>query len=275
MPYQIGAMPTPMPFLFDPSDLAAVTQQHIDVLEAITAGDTAAFRKTVKSPSLRRLLIGEFFKMQPPHRSGLVLNIEDSARRKLFTSTQAVRGLAAIAEDQAVPVTIKQQTVIGRLDLLDFINRTLRLQLPDGRTLSGTYADNYEPMLLENPREFIQVRGEAVLDEEGRLRELKNIQEIFEIDSSPVTVLSFQVDGTERHAAAPIDFAVTFDPESESYLATGPFHMLCVAPTREALEQELQSTLAYLWAEYVLAAPEALTEDALTLRSELLSAFPE
>lgn len=275
LPYQIGTISSPTPFLFDPTDIESVTQRHSEVLGAISSGDKTAFRKAVPSPSIRRLLVAEFSRMQPPARSGLVLNIENASRQKLFTSTQAVKGLAVIADDEAAPITVKQQTVIGRLDALEFANRTLKLQLPDGRTLSGTYGDNYEPLLLENPREFIQVRGEAVLDDQGRLRELKNIQDIVEIDDSPITLLNFQRDGHEHRAAKPIDFDVKFDPESESYLATGPFHMFCVAASRDELEGELNTTLAFLWNEYVLSPAETLTEDAQALRDELLTAFPE
>ena len=228
LPYQIGTISSPTPFLFDPTDIEAVTQRHSEVLEAISAGDKTAFRKAVQSPSIRRLLVAEFSRMQPPARSGLVLNIENASRKKLFTSTQAAKSLAIIADDQAAPITVKQQTVIGRLDALEFANRTL-----------------------------------------------KNIQDIVEIDDSPITLLSFQSDGREHRAAKPIEFEVKFDPESESYLATGPFHMFCVAESREELEAELHVTLAFLWAEYVLSPAETLTEDAQALRDELLIAFPE
>src|SRR5713101_3384175 len=83
---------------------------------------------------------------------------------------------------------IRPRLVTGRLDALDFRTRTLRLKLPNERVLSGTYGDDVEPILLEHPREWIQVRGEATLAEDGTLRALDNITEIIEVDVSPITV---------------------------------------------------------------------------------------
>lgn len=274
LPYQIGSAAAPAPFLFDQVDIETVTKRHSEVLKAISTGDAGGFRKAVASPQIRRLLVSEISRMQPPPRSGLILNIEDASRNKLFSATQAQHGLALIADEEASPITVKQVTVIGRVDGLDFPDRTLKLRLPDGRTLTGTYGDNFEPLLFENAREFVQVRGEAVLDD-LRLVGLKNIQDIIEIDDSPIVLLSFRCGGREYLAAKPIEFDTKFDPESESYMATGAFHVFCAAETRDDLEAELRDALAFLWAEYVLAPTNTLTGDALALRRELLAAFPE
>ena len=108
-------------------------------------------------------------------------------------------------------IAIHPRLVTGRLDALDFQTRMLRLYLPNGRLVSATYDEDFEPILLANPRELIQVRGEAVLNEDGSLKQINNVREIIEVDTSPLTVESFIVDKAKRVAAKPFDFQVTFE----------------------------------------------------------------
>jgi hypothetical protein len=168
---------------------------------------------------------------------------------------------------------IEPRLVTGRLDALDFQARTLRLKLPDERVLSGTYGDRFEPILLEHPREWIQVRGKATLAEDGTLLNLDDITEIIEIDESPIVVTAFRFGQRRYSAIRPLEFPVTFSPMEGIYTAAGDFHMMVSAETRPELEDAVDNALAFLWREYVVSDPQLLSGDAQSLREQLKSAF--
>jgi hypothetical protein len=163
--------------------------------------------------------------------------------------------------------------VTGRLDALDFQARTLRLKLADERVLSGTYSDDFEPILLEHPREWIQVRGEAALAEDGSLLNLDNITEIIEVDESPIMVTAFRFGQRRYLAARPLEFSVTFNPMEGIYTVVGDFHMMVSAETRVELQDAVDDALAFLWREYVVSDPQTLSGDARSLREQLKSSF--
>jgi len=270
LPYRVGSTATK---LFDPDDIATVTNQHRAVLEAVQSGNVHALRRAVPSEHIRRLVMIELKKMQPPARTGLVVSIEDNLKNKLFDGRTAIEKLTPLMAESG-DLQIHPRLVTGRLDALDFQAHTLKLKLPNGRMLSGTYSEDFEPVLLENPREWIQVRGEAVLNEDDSLYALNNITEIIEVDDSPIVVSSFGTDGVTRPAARPLEFSVSFDPSEGIYTATGDFHMLVSAETREELESAIDGALIFLWQEYVTTDPRNFSADALSLREDLTETFP-
>lgn len=269
LPYHIGDTALQ---LFDPQDIARVTEQHQAVLVAVQTGNVQALRRALPSAHIRRQVVNELKKMQPQSRTGLVVSIEDDRGEKLLDGRTASEKLAPMLAEPTT-ITVHPRLVTGRLDALEFQTRTLRMQLPNGRLLSGAYGEDFEPVLLENPREWIQVRGEAVLNEDGALKALNNITDIFEVDVSPVTVDALIVDGRTYNATKDVSFDVTFEPEDGVYAATGDFHLMVAANTRAELEAAVNEALAFLWREYVNADADAMTADALALREQLTTTF--
>lgn len=271
IPYSVGSAAVS---LFDPTDIAEVAGRHERFLTAVQQHDEAALKREIPSAQYRRLVLAELKKMQPPPRTGLVVSIEDYRGGKLLDGKTATAKLTPLLADPTVPV-IHPQLVTGRLDALEFQARTLKLQLPNGRLLQGTYSDDFEPVLVEHRREFIQVRGEAVLNEDGSLKQLNNVQEILEVDESPLVVETVEGGGLKLAATVPVSFAVAFAPEDGIYVATGPFETMISAETRPELDTALTEAIVFLWREYVLADPATLSGDALLLRQELNDAFAE
>lgn len=268
LPYSVGNALQ----LFDPQDVARVTEQHQMVLQAVETGDVRGLRQVVPSAHIRRLVVGELKKMQPSARTGLVVSIEDYRRIKLLNGRTAVDRLASLM-DETTPISVHPHLVTGRLDALEFQTRTLKLQLPSGRSLSGTYGEDFEPVLLENPREWIQVRGEAVLGEDGSLRALNNITEILEVDESPIAVETLKVDAVTLKTRQPLAVIVKFEPEDGIYTATGDFHLMVTAESRDELEIAVLEAIAFLWREYVIAEDSTFSADALNLRQQLTGLF--
>lgn len=257
--------------LFDPQDIQQVTDQHRAVLVAVQTGNNPALRRILPSAHIRRQVVNELKKLQPRSRTGLVVSIEDYRGEKLLDGRTASEKLAPMLAEPTS--ALHPCLVAGRLDALEFPTRTLRMRLPNGRSLSGVYGEDYEPVLLENPREWIQVRGEAVLDEDGKLKAINNITDIIEVDASPVTIDVLTVDGRTYNARKDVSFEVEFEPEDGVYTATGDFHMIVAADTRAELESSVNEALAFFWREYVDAAPDTMTADALDLRARLTAAF--
>jgi hypothetical protein len=269
IPYIIGNTASK---LFDPQDITIVTNQHKDSLAAVQANDLQTLKRIIPLALIRQQVVIALKKMQPPKRMGLVVSIEDYRREKLLDGYTAAAHLVPML-NEPVPPSVHPRVVAGRLDALDFQSRSLTLQLPNGRRLNCTYNDDFEPVLLENPRKWIQVRGEAVLNEDDSLKVLINITEIIEVDDDPVTVDSITVGGATVRAARPVSFPVAFEPDEGIYTANGEFHMLVSAETRAELENSVSEALACLWQEYVASDVSTLTADAQALRSQLISAF--
>jgi len=271
IPYRVGGASAK---LFDPDDILKVQQQHEAVLSAVQTGDATALRRALPSALIRRAVIRELKRMQPPARSGLVVSIEDYRGRKLLDGYEASERIAPLLAESD-PHILHPRVVTGVLDALEFQTRTLRLQLPNGRLLTGTYNDDFEPVLVDNRREWIQVRGDAVLGEDDTLKSLVNITEIIEVDVSPIIVERFSIGEVTLEADRPVTFGVEFSPEEGLYFATGEFHMMVSAQLKEDLEKSVIEALEFLWREYVQASPDDLTADALLLRDELLETFAE
>lgn len=213
--------------------------------------------------------------MQPPSRTGLVVSLEDHSRRKLLDGKTASEKLAPLLKE-APAILPHPRLVTGRLDAMDFQKRTLSLRLPSGQSLDCSYSDDFEPLLLENRREWVQVRGEAVLNENDVLKELRDVSEIIEVDTSPIRISCLLVgpDGPKLQCSdQPIAFEINFDPEEGVYIATGDFHMLAAGETRAEVEQAITDSLVGLWREYVMADSSGLSGDALALRHRLKETF--
>ena len=72
--------------------------------------------------------------------------------------------------------------------------------------MKRAYNDDFESVLLENPREWIQMRGEAELDEDDSLKDLINISKSVEVNDDPVTVDALAVDGATFTVTRPLAY---------------------------------------------------------------------
>ena len=269
MPYVIGNMDRT---LIEPEGIKTVTAQHLASLDAVKNNDPQAFKRVIQHAPLRRQYITALKNMQPPKRMGLVVSIEDARKAKLLDGNTATERLTPMLAEPATP-SVQPRVVTGRLDALDFQARKLTLALFTGRRLDCAYGDDFETALVENRREWIQVRGEAVLNDDDTLKALNNVTEILEVDKSSITIDQAIIGGQLRKATQPYIVGVDFEPEDGFYTATGDFHLLVTAETRVELEASVLEALTFLWNEYVLAEPTNFTADALTLRERFIGLF--
>jgi hypothetical protein len=270
LPYVIGNTART---LLEPADLDTVTKQHVASLGAVAVGDVMALKRIIPQGAIRRQYLTALKNMQPPRRTGLVVSIEDARKAKLLDGRTVSEKLSSMLSEPAIP-TVMPRVVTGRLDALDFQARKLTLALFSGRRLECAYGEDFEPALVENRRELIQVLGEAVLSDDDTLKALNNVTEIYEIDESPLMIETFKAaNGDTLRARAPLVLEVTFDQQDGLYTATGDFHLMVTAETRAELEDAADTALSFLWSEYVLASPDNFTEDGKDLRERLKFTF--
>jgi plasmid stability protein len=122
----------------------------------------------------------------------------------------------------------------------------------------------------------VETHAAHVLEQAVQLpadRALDTITGGIEIDDSPVVVTSLAIDQGRYAVGRPLAFSVTFDSAEGVYTATGDFHMMVCAETRDELEHAVQQALIFLWHDYAMADPDTLSADAVALREQLIATF--
>ena len=151
----------------------------------------------------------------------------------------------------------------------------MQLKLLTGRALDATYSEKFEPILLDHPRNLIQVHGNVLYDEYGTPAALTEVDEIIKIDESPIEINELTIYNTLYQAKPPLRFTVSFDREKHLYDLEGDFGITLSAEARPELEDELYETLAMLWSEYAQEHPQFLSPQARRLGGELRSRIRE
>ena len=247
-----------------------------NVLCAANDADQAKIAELIPDRGYRAGVLACFGAMQPPQWSQISVSVEDHRSQKLLDGSVARARIEALRARPVRPLASPPSYVAGTLIEMKFQDRRLRLQLlGSNRSLDATYSDDFEPVLLQHPRELIQVHGNVVFGEDGTPTSISDVDEILEVDDSTIEVRSLEIDNRTIRATMPLNFLVTFDQDSKTYEATGPFDIEVDAETRRELEAQLDAELTMLWREYALADPITLTVAAQKLREALLAAFQD
>ena len=123
-------------------------------------------------------------------------------------------------------------------------------------------------------RVLIQVTSRVLLDDAGQPKQIIDVNEIRDVDLSPLIVERVHYGDLSLLATVPVLLEPTMDASKQ---------LLCVeqmdlgidafAPTREGLLAELDEQLAMLWREYAFADDALLDAEARHLKQALLSAW--
>ncbi len=153
---EIGDLSASENDLFDDGEIKKVSRAFHEVTQAIAQGSLDRLRRVVPDGAYRKSLLKSFKAAQPPKRFGLVFSIEDSEHRKLLDGskiehsfTELDRSLVGANGDNTLAY------VTGTLVRMHFEERRLQLKLLNGRGLDATYGDDFEPVLLDHPRDLI------------------------------------------------------------------------------------------------------------------------
>ena len=123
---------------------------------------------------------------------------------------------------------------------------------------------------------MIKVTGLIVLDDAGAPKKITNVNDIRELDLSPLVVDTIKVGELVLKAKQGITLEPTTDETKQLICVThADLGIDAFTRTRDALVSELNEQIGMLWQEYALAADDDLDGMAIKMKQALLAAFSE
>lgn len=260
--------------------LAEHTMAAMDMFKKIIGGiakqDFEAINKALPDVSLRHRLLEAIRGMTPRADAKWSLKLWDAENiefGELNTGSEAIiRSAIVPPEEQA-----ESQVVTGYLTNINFTKRIVTIIYPPTqREMDCVYDDAIEDLLFENRRDLIQVTGLMVLDDAGVPKRITNVNDIRELDLSPLVVDTVKLGKWVLKAKQSITLEPTTDETKQLICVThAELGIDAFARTRDALVSELNEQIGMLWQEYALAEDDALDGIAIKMKHALLAAFSE
>ena len=262
--------------LFENEKISEVADLFYKLSIAIDREDIDKIRYLVPDRVYQSSLFKAYKAAQPPKRTGIIISIEDYRREKILDGTTSRRKLENIESSfKKYPSDYTPGYVTGHLVRMDFADRRLRLKLVSGRTIDASYGEDYEPTLLEHPRDLIQVHGNVSYDADDNPESLSEVDEIFEVDDSTITVKEIIVNNKIYRTTPHLELQPEFDRENGCYTLSGEFGIEHLEFSRKDLEEAVDTYLELLLVEYAFEDDEKLTPKAQELAAALRDRFRE
>ena len=266
------------PDLVDPVIFAKLSQKTCEALEALTFGDDQRFRSTVPDHTYRRHVLKAAAKMVPEPRSGYDLEIKSPTGREYFSSRRASPNIERLIKPEDPSSAIATVGVVtGRFIEVDFEARKLKiLYPPTSRALDCIYEDDVEGVLLDNPRELIQVVGSVELTEDGMPSRITEVRDILEVDLDEIELVEIPLTEGVLVPKAPMTLTPRLSENQQAYETDiESLDITIAAFTRAELIEALEEEIAVLWEEYATEDDERLTAGAQELKAMLKRYFKE
>ena len=268
LPVVIGGLRQP-----DSDDeVLAVANQFCQVSKSLGRDD--AFEHLVPDPLYRSLLLDAFVGAQPPKALGLDLAIENGRGGTILERSHIDEARRCRVNHLATQQSrVERGYVAGTLVKMGFAERAITLKHYRGQTLRAVYPAEFEDTLLRHRRGLIQVHGEVRYNEAGDPVSIADVDEVVEVDESPMEVREFFHGNVRYQPSPPLCFDVTFDQADDLYDLQGHFGISIWAESREELRNALDVELNVLWEDYGQSDPVDMASDARRLREEILHRF--
>jgi hypothetical protein len=260
--------------LLDPVAALAATKNLRDFFAAVSSQDENTLDRAIPDPTYRRFMLDAFANFLPADESQVQVEVRQNG--KSILNGARLRGFV---DESRKPnqSEIGVGIITGYFQDIDFAKQRLSvLYPPTQKKIACYYNIAIEAMLLEHPRELIQVRGQVERDDDGNPKEITDVNEIFDIDLDPIAVHEFFSGNRRLVAATAISAAPQLDETQQFYSIQIPvFGIEAFAETRDELIHSIASELDVLWRHYAQAPDNDLTDEAIALKKALLSAFSE
>ncbi|SHL33462.1 hypothetical protein SAMN02745216_05028 [Desulfatibacillum alkenivorans DSM 16219] len=260
--------------LFAAQDIEAVAVNLENFCRAVESQDKTQIRRIMPDKDRRKRLMESAIKMIPKGSTGIEVRVGWNGEAFMHS-----KRLLPALRDLSLPVDQVEelQTVTGRLVRIDFDARKVTIfYRPTGRDLECIYDEAVEDMLLDRPRELIQVTGVIRLDEKGLPYQIVQVEEIHDL------ILSrFHREEVELPESVLIfDPPLVLEPELVEddqlvCLRDATLGIDVFASTIEDLADELNQEIRMLWRSYALENDSALSPKALELKRNLLKRIRE
>lgn len=255
--------------LLSPQQVARVVSIVLASSAAISAGDSAELARQMPDSRLRNRMVACTARLSPPVGSGHRCEVSGADVSPISFDENLPSRLEPLLRPAEAQREI--QTVTGRLQAIDFVKHVLRIHhAPSRRVLECFYEEDVESMLLDNRRDLIQVTGQVVLDEQGQPKEIVAVDQIWDLDLSPLALSEVDVRDVHLHAHETLELApVLSEDEQLVCLIHEPWSLDVFAPTRAELLIEAKEQLAMMWKEYVQVSDDMLSEPAQRVKRQL------
>ena len=173
----------------------------------------------------------------------------------------------------ATPDPVERGRVVVKQVRMERATQSVELEYRDRRILGATYVAAVEAALLRHLGGLIQVRGNIRYDDAGEPVSIAGIDEVAEVDESPMEVEEVVYHDVRHVATPPLRFDVAFHRSDFFYDLQGPFGVLLSADSREDLADALEGELKMLFGEYAERDPGNMTSGARKLRDQIRCRF--
>lgn len=246
------------------------------LMEGVFAQDQRAMMDALPDQRLLRRVLEAIKGMAPRADAKWRLRLSDTSGQ-LFAEFDSktipfIQGVIVSPEEREA-----SRVITGELKSIDFTERKfVIIYPPTGRELECVYEDAVEELLIENRREWVQVTGRVLLDEQDRPKKMIDVNDIRDVDLSPLVVEQILYGQTAIRALASIRLEPVLDDTKQLMcVERADLGIDAFSPTREGLYVELNEQLTMLWREYALADDEILDTEACRLKQALLDTFVE
>lgn len=262
--------------LFEPLEIETVAETTRQLLSSIGHADNEEFKNVVPDSAYRLPLLGSIEKIFSKRSGNVGLIVEDAHGIALLDDEKAGISIDRLREYGKEP-TETATIVTGYLTRVDFRERKLFLQLPTtNRTISCNYNEIVEPILLESPRDLIQVVGTIELDDNGDPERITDVDEVHPVDTNDVDILDLLGKDLKPNKLNNLWIKVNLSDDKQTYSAEYfDLDIFVTAYTREDLLDSLEAEIDFLWRNIAKSDDTDLTPKAKTLKKTLLGLFKE
>jgi hypothetical protein len=267
IPIAIGATHSQLPITFDG---LTVEQRLNGLVQAVASNSSESLSTLLPDSRARNLALRKFETAlpKPGERWGLGLSLRRNNEVVLDNhNARAIEQLVAMEEE---PDTV--MTVTGGLIRIDFVAYKIYILFPPTkREIECSYLPDIEDELIDNRRDFIQVTGNYILDEEGNPVRLTDVTRIETVDLSPMAFEGVSYNGVSLLIDPPLTINPYLDEDTKQlYVAVDDsIGLHAFAYTRALLADEISEQVVFLWQAYAQEDPEKLTEGAQKRRDVL------
>jgi hypothetical protein len=278
--FAIGARVCPTePDLVTPDQIENVLYEVFDFSKAVLARNSKRIVELLPDRALRLRTLDCFRGFAPPPGSGFRFELSNGSLGPIqFDETARSRTEKLLAEDgEEGSEESAHQVITGRLQQVNFERREMDILItPVRRTIHCNYDESVEPLLFENRREHIQIRGFVTLGEDGFPKSITDVDYIGDLDLSPFVLSIAETDAGSLKFRKPLILNPILDEtEQLIVLENSDLGIHVFAHTRSELYDELVEHLGVLWSEYVREDSSKLDSKARELRDRLMVLIEE
>lgn len=261
--------------LFAKDSIREVSESFQHCVEIVSEQHKGRLSEIVPHKVRRTRVLDSLRSMIPKKGSGIRLRVKRESGPDFFDSLRVQSGLR-----QFLPVGDDEEairTVTGRLSKIDFDEQKITIVYPvTNRDLDCIYDESVEDLLLENPREFIQVTGKVILDENDEPKRIVDVENIREVDLSPFYLEEFEYSEWTLRFRKPFMLEPELDETKQLICLQEPNLGIDIyAFTRDELDEVLSAEIDALWRNYAMEEDDKLTPQAQELKRNLKDALQE